>query len=84
MIILRKRPGTQQDTVRRQAAIRDGDVDVVPAGMWDSSGRRADKSIAARPLEAASIRTNVKINISAHACVFLAWRYPVADLIHLG
>lgn len=84
MIILRKRPGTQQDTAGRQAAVRDGDMDTLPAGMWDSSGRRADKSAAAPPLEAASIGTNGKINISARACVFLAWRYPTVNLIHLG
>lgn len=36
VIILRKKPGTQQDTAERQAALRDVDVDALPAGMWDS------------------------------------------------
>lgn len=63
---------------------RDVDVDVLLAGMWDSSGRRADKSAEALPLGAASVRTNGKISILSGARVLLAWRYPTVDLIHLG
>lgn len=59
------------------------DGDAFPVSMWDSSGRRADKSSVGLAFRAASIRTNGKINISARASVFLAWRYPEVDLSHV-
>lgn len=78
MIIVRKRPGTQKNTERgdRQpyGIGRDGDMDTLPASMWDLRGRRVDKLAAVPPLRAASVRMNGKINILACACVSLAWK----------
>lgn len=87
MIIVRKRPGTQQNTCRddRQpyGIERDGDMDTVPASMWDLRGGRLDKLAVAPPLRSTSVRMNGKINILACACVSLAGKKPTGDL-HLG
>lgn len=84
MIIVRKRPGTQQNTGRgdRQpyGMGQDGDMDALPASMWDLRGRRVDKLAAAPPVRAANVKMNGKINVSACARVSLALKKPTGDL----
>lgn len=55
---------------------RDGDMDTLPASMWDLRGRRVDRLAAAPALRAASVRMNGEINASAR-------KKPTGDL-HLS
>lgn len=57
---------------------RDGDADMLPASMWDSSGRRADMSTAAPALRDACVRMKEKINILARVC------FPGLEISHSG
>lgn len=83
MIIVRKRPGTQQNTGRgnRQpyGIGRGEDMDTLSASIWDLRGRRVDKLPVTPPLRAASVRMNGKRNILACACVSLDWKKLTED-----
>lgn len=59
---------------------QDGDMDTLPASMWDLRGRRVDKLAAAPPVRTASVKMNGKINVSACARVSLALKKPTGDL----
>lgn len=80
VIVLRKRPGTQQDTAGWQAALWDG-CGALPAAMCAA---QVGEELISPLLGAASIGMNDKTNILVCACVFVTWRYPAVGLIHWG